>query len=213
MGRSEDAVLLRKASEVVHVLGGLLGDDVDDVIDGDDTEHTTVYVGDRHGQQVVAGHDLGDFFLVGIGFDADRVGNHHVADHASRRGRDQAADRNDAAQGTHLIDHVQVEDRLVVVGPGAQRFDGLLGRHLRVEGDEVGHHDPAGAGLGVELGLLELRARLLREQVDDRLAPFFRDPLDQLEQVVDLQAVEHPGQPLVVDRLEDFGQHLGRQLA
>jgi hypothetical protein len=213
VGRAEDPVLLGQAGQVVHVLGGFLGDDVDHVVHGDHTQHAPVHVGDGYGQQVVAGHDLGDLLLVRVHLHAHGIGDHQVADQPGRRSRHQAAEGHHAAQGALLVHHVEVEDRLVLVGPGAKRVDRLLRRHLGVERGEIRHHDAAGARLGVELRLLELRPEVVREAVENRLAAFLGDPIDEVQQVVDLEPVQHPRQPVVADGFEDLGEHLRRELA
>ena len=65
--RREDAVLLREAGEVVHVLRWLPRDHVDHVVDGDHAEHAAVDVGHRDREQVVARDELRDLLLVGVG--------------------------------------------------------------------------------------------------------------------------------------------------
>ena len=47
---AEDAVLFMQTGQVVHVLGGFFGDDIDDVIHRDDAEHPIVDVGHWNGE-------------------------------------------------------------------------------------------------------------------------------------------------------------------
>ena len=46
------------------------------VVDGDDALEPALVVDDRHGQQVVAGDDLGDLVLVGQHADGHRLVDH-----------------------------------------------------------------------------------------------------------------------------------------
>jgi hypothetical protein len=69
---------LVEARQVVHVLRGFFGDDVDHVVHRDDAEHATLGIGDGEGQQVVVGYEAGRFLLVGIGADRDRTRDHEL---------------------------------------------------------------------------------------------------------------------------------------
>jgi hypothetical protein len=211
--RAEDAVLLREAREVIHVLGGLLGDDVDHVVHRDDAQHAVVDVHHRRGEQVVAAHDVGHLLLVGLGPHRHGLADHELAHRASRRRCHESANRDHAAQGAVFVHDVEVEDRLVAVADRPDRIDGLLGRHLLVEGDEVGGHHPAGARFRVELGLVKLVQTVGGQAPEHLLAALLGQPLHQLEQVVDLQAAEYVREALVRDRVEDLGKHLVGQLA
>ena len=69
-----DALVARHAGQAVDVLGRLVLDDVDDVVDGDDADELVLLVDDRDRQQVVGGDLPRHFFLVGVDADADEVG-------------------------------------------------------------------------------------------------------------------------------------------
>ena len=71
---------------------------VDGVVDGDDALEVTLAVHDRHGQQVVAGHDLGDLLLAGVGPDRHGLVVHERGDARVRLGHDQVPQRQDADQ-------------------------------------------------------------------------------------------------------------------
>ena len=67
-----DALVAGHAGQAVDVLGRLVLDDVDDVVDGDDADQLVLLVDDRNRQQVV-GRDLPrHFFLVHVDAGADR---------------------------------------------------------------------------------------------------------------------------------------------
>ena len=66
-GGREDTVLLGEAREVIHVLGGLLRNHIDHVVDRDHAEHRAVDVRDRDRQQVVAGDQPCHLLLVRLG--------------------------------------------------------------------------------------------------------------------------------------------------
>ena len=58
----------------LQVLGVLLGDDVQGIIDRDDTQDMTVLITDGHGNEVVLGHLVRHLLLVKVGGDP-----HHIA--------------------------------------------------------------------------------------------------------------------------------------
>jgi hypothetical protein len=198
---------------VIHVLRGLFGDDVDDVVDRDDAQHAVVHVDHRCSEQVVAADDVGYLLLIGLGPHRDGLADHELAHRAPRRRCHEPANRDDAPQGAVLVHDVEVEDGLVAIADRPDRVDGLLGRHLLVQGDEVRGHHPAGARLRVELGLAELVQAVGGKALQHLLAALLGQPLHELQQIVDLQAAEHVGEALVRDGFEDLGQHLVGQLA
>ena len=59
------------AGEPIDVLGRLVLDDVDHVVDGDDADQLVLFVNDRDREQVVGGHQPRDFFLIRVGAHAD----------------------------------------------------------------------------------------------------------------------------------------------
>ena len=60
-------------ADLLHVLGLLLDEDVDDVVDRDDAEELAVLGHDRHDVQVVLRHAARDVLLVHRRRDADRM--------------------------------------------------------------------------------------------------------------------------------------------
>ena len=73
------------AGQPVDILGRLVFDDVDDIIDGDDADQFVLFVDDRNRQQVVAGDVLGHLLLVGIHPRANQVGRHDPLQRCLRR--------------------------------------------------------------------------------------------------------------------------------
>ena len=71
--RVEDRLVGGDAAEPVDVLGRLLVDDVDHVVDRDRAQEAVVPVDHRHREEVVPGDEPRDLLLVGVGGDA-----HHL---------------------------------------------------------------------------------------------------------------------------------------
>ena len=66
-GRREHAIVAGDAGQAIDVLGRLILDDVDDVVDRDDADQLVLLVDDRDREQVVRRDLARDFFLVRIG--------------------------------------------------------------------------------------------------------------------------------------------------
>jgi hypothetical protein len=209
----EDAVLLGEAREQVHVLGRLLVDHVDHVVDGDHAQHAALRVGHGDRQQVVARDQLSGLLLIGVGADAHGLRDHQLRHAAVGRRRDEAPERDHAAQAPALVDHVEVEDRARLVSGRPDPLDRLLRGELLVQRDESRGHHAARARRRMTLRPLELLALRAGQVPHDLCPPLLRDSRDQLQHVVDLEPPDHVGQALVGERIGDRRQLLGRQLA
>ena len=104
--RREHVLVGGNARQTQDVLGGLVLDDVDDVVHGDDADQLVLVVDDRNGQQVVVGHLLGDLLLVGVDAGLDQLRRHDPLERRLRRDQQQSAQRHHAHQVTPLVDDV-----------------------------------------------------------------------------------------------------------
>ena len=123
-GGVRDPLVTGHAGQPIQVFGGLVLDDVDDVVDRDDADELVLLVDDRHGEQVVRRDLPRDFFLVGVDADADELGRHDALERRLRRDEQQAAQRGDADQVAARIDDVEIEHHLDVAR-ALQRRDRL----------------------------------------------------------------------------------------
>ena len=73
-----DLLLLVDSAHPVDILGCLLVDDIDDVIDGDDTDHPSVLIDNRQRSISVFGEEPGHGLLIQIGPDRNHVVVHDV---------------------------------------------------------------------------------------------------------------------------------------
>ena len=112
--RREHAVVAGDAGQAVDVLGRLVLDDVDDVVDGDDADELVLFVDDRDREQVVRRDQPRDFFLVGVGPHAGQIGRHDPLQRRRRRHEQEPAQRHDADEVAARVDDVEVEDHLDV---------------------------------------------------------------------------------------------------
>jgi hypothetical protein len=135
------------AAELLRVLGVLLHDGVDHVIDRHDADHPAGGIHHRDGQQVIPGDETRHVRAVG-----QRRHGHRLArrpdggDAGLRVAEDELAER----QGTgelmvariHDIDGI---DRLAGGPDRADMLQGARGRPIRWHADEFRGHDSAGA--------------------------------------------------------------------
>jgi hypothetical protein len=108
-GRVQDGLVAGRPTEALDVLGGLLPDDVDDVVDRDHPQQAMAAVDHRDGHQVVLGDEPGDLLLVGFRGHAHRLLLAQEPDRSRRVGRDQPPPGQAAHQMVVVVDHV--EDR------------------------------------------------------------------------------------------------------
>ena len=100
------------AADLLQVLGLLLRQDVDDVVDGDDAEQGPSRVDHRHRVEVVLRHLAGDLFLVLLGRDGEDVGAHDVGEDVAGIGDDAARAAWRARGAVVLVDRVDGVDGL-----------------------------------------------------------------------------------------------------
>ena len=121
-GRGLDPLVARHAGQAVEVLGRLVLQDVDHVVDRDDAGQLVLLVDDRNRQQVVGGHQPGRFLLVGVDPHAEDVGRHDPLERRLGRHQQQPAQRRHADQVPAGVDDVEIEDHLDVdARSGARR--------------------------------------------------------------------------------------------
>jgi len=139
------------ASELLHVLGGLLDHGIDDVVDRDDAEHMAPLIHDRNGKQVVFGDKPGDVLAIGRRRYGDwppvRGNRQH---RVLRRAGDQSAKRHWLDQDLGFrIEDVNGVDRFPRLLDFADIIEGLADRPCGRDADEFRGHDAARGILGV----------------------------------------------------------------
>ena len=84
-------VIRQNSSHLLHILGGLVGQDVDCIVDGDDTDEHALVVQNRHGGEVVALHLTGHIFLIVRDLHGDHIIVHDVLNGSLWVGQQQTA--------------------------------------------------------------------------------------------------------------------------
>ena len=74
--RAERPFFDADSGHLVHVLCGLVSDNVDNVVHGDHAHEAAVVIHNRERQEVVFGDQSGRFFLIDGNLSADRIGDH-----------------------------------------------------------------------------------------------------------------------------------------
>ena len=77
-------VVRQNSSHLLHILGALVGQNVDCIVDGDDTHEHTLVVQNRHCGKVVALHLTGHVLLIVGHFHSDHVIIHDLVDGSMR---------------------------------------------------------------------------------------------------------------------------------
>ena len=132
-------VVGQNSCHLLHILGALIGQDVDSVVDGDDTDEHTLVVQNRHRGEVVALHLAGHILLVIRDLHGDDIVVHDVHDGGRGVRQQQAAGRHDAQQAVALH-HIAGVHRLGVLALFADGVKGLAHGHVLAQADILGGH-------------------------------------------------------------------------
>jgi hypothetical protein len=196
-------------AHLLDVLGGLLVDDVHDVVDRDDALHLARSVHDRDGHEVVVLEDLGDGLLLHHVRDHDDGLAHHVADVRLGLGREELPERDDADQGAVGSEDVEVADDLPELARLlAEVQDRLVDRHVDPEPPVAWVHQAAGDVLGVGEERRDLAVRREIEHREQDAPLLLGGFLDEVGRVVGLEQAQ-PVAPLLGREVEQELDVLG----
>ena len=203
----------------------LLADGVDHVVVGDGAKQPALVIHHGHGHEVVPVGNLDDLHPVGLGGDADEVGDGDLVETGLGGHGDQDADVNNAGQLARLVDHVDVSHALGVDLGVAEVLDGLLGGGALSDGDELAGHQPAGGIVGILEKLLDLVGLIVGHKLQHALgllavhaahnvgAHIRRHGVDDLCELGVLGLLHQLLLDLVVDLLENDTRLVGLQEA
>ncbi|VUX07992.1 Uncharacterised protein [Faecalibacterium prausnitzii] len=170
-------VVGQNSCHLLHIFGALIGQDVDRVVDGDDTDEHALVVQNRHRSEVVALHLAGHILLVIRDLHGDDIVVHDVHDGGRGVRQQQAAGRHDALQAVALH-HIAGIDRLGVLTLLADSGEGVTDGHLLPQTDVFGGHQAAGRALGVVQQLVQaltgLAGRLFQHPLDHACGHIFQ---------------------------------------
>ena len=153
-------VIRQNGRHLLHILGGLVGQNVDCIVDGDDADEHALVVQDRHGREVVALHLTGHILLIVRDLHGNDVVVHDVGNGGLGVCQQQAAGRHNAQQTVPLDDVVGV-DRLCVLALTADGGQRIADVHLLAQTDVFGRHQTAGRAFGVVQQLIQALTGLL----------------------------------------------------
>ena len=184
------------AAERRDVLGGLLLDHVDHVIDVDDADQALGLVHHRGGDQVVALEHARHLLLVGGGENAPPVRVHQFGDMNRALGAQQAVEPHRAEQLLGVVHHVKLEKPVRQVGGFAHVVDRVADRPVRRHRDELRLHAAAGGVLRIVQDLLDRAALGLRHLLEDLGLLILGQRLDDLRGIVGIEVADAFGDGL-----------------
>ncbi len=157
----------------------------------DDTHQTILHVHDGQGQEVVFVQGLGHILLVVHGAGPDHVGVHDVLNDVVLVGQQQVTDRQHTQQTAGGVGDVQDVDGLQLAADAADALEGILHRHILLQGQELHVHDGAGGILGIFQDLVDRFAHLRRGLIQNADDHAGRHLLHDVHGVVQVQLVQH----------------------
>ena len=139
----------RQRGHLFHVLRGLLLQDIDGIVYGDDAHQPVFPVYHGQGGKIIAGEQTGHILPVVQRGDGDDVGLHHVAQNGAAVGQQQILDGHQSQQLPGGADDIAEINGLLVHAGAADVVKGLPDGHAGLQVYKLRGHDAAGAVLGV----------------------------------------------------------------
>ena len=175
--------------------------DVHDVVVGHHAHDVAFVVHDGHGKIIVVRQKIGHFALVHVIRHGDHaLARHGIAHDGPGTRQHQVAQRKHPHQFVVLVHHIGVVGAFLVLHLAADVSDGLVGRHVLFQQDQLGVHD-TGRGVGVEV-----------QQVAQLFGIFARQLAQQDVAVFLVQLVQHVGGVVGLHLGDDLGGHVGIQV-
>ena len=172
-----------RADDLLHVLGLLVPDNVDDVIDGHDAEQPVVEIDHRQHGVVVSSEGAGDGLPVDTGANGlDRL-LHELADSLAGAAQQQVAHADHALDAAIVGDHHQVLEPLGD-RPGPDRVNGLGDGHVAAQREVIGGHQAAGRLAVVPDQVSQRRRGGQRHRGEQVFPERLRHLLEQVHRVV-----------------------------
>ena len=159
----------QNGGHLLHILGALIGQNIDCIVDGDNAHKHALVVHNGHCGKVVALHLTGHELLVIGDLHGDHVVVHNIDQRGIRVCQQQVTGRNNTLQAVALHNIVDIDGLGVLALPpdGIQRLPDI---HLFFQPDIFRGHQAAGRALGVVQQLVQALAGLL--------GGFLQHPLD-----------------------------------
>ena len=191
------------SSHLFDILRRLFFEDIDDVIDGDDSDETVLVVDNRHGGEVVLLEHIRRLFLVGKGIDADDVVVHDLADDVCLLLEEKIADRDGADQQALLVKDIADIDGLGVESETLDPLDRILDGHGLDEVDVLDRHDASRGILRIAEEVVDVRAGIRAGVCQNFLYDVGRHLLEKVGRVVSHHVIDDVRSFLIGKGLDD----------
>ena len=208
-------VIRQNGCHLLHILGALVGQDIDCVIDGDDTNKHALVVQNGHGGKVVALHLAGHILLIVRDLHGDNVVVHDLGDGGVQVSQQQAARRDNAHQAValHHIAGVHGLGVLALLTDGVER---LRHGHILPQADIFGGHQAAGRAFGVIQQFVQALTGLLGGLFQHTLDHTCRHIFQQVGSVIQTHLLDGTHQLHIREGVDQivagFVGHIGKSL-
>ena len=126
---------------IEHFIGGFLLEDVDGIIDGYYADEALFFIDNGDGEEIKLFERVGNFFLGGIGGDADGIFGHDFLDNDIIIGYEQIFQADHAFELAAIISDIERIDGFFICRLITYFFHRLADCHASGEGDILGSHD------------------------------------------------------------------------
>ena len=198
------------------ILCSLFFQDIDNVIDGDDTDHTVLLVDNGHGREVVFLESPCGFLLVGQGIDTDDIVVHDLSDDVIGIEDDQIPQSDRSYKDPLFIQDITGVNSLGIQPDFTDPLNGVSDRHVLPQIHILDGHDTAGRilrileqeidigpGIGTGVG---------QDLFDDVGRHFLQHVFQQVSRVIRHQVIDDGRRFLVGQGLNDILLVIGFQI-
>ena len=193
------------AAERLEVLLGLLLDDVDDVVDGDDADEPILGVDHRRRDEIVACRTSAPPPPgPPVTRDAAAILVDQLGSGTGRRGAQQHVERDRALPALLGVDDIDLVEPVRQVRRLAHVVDRLADGPVRRHRDELGLHPPAGGIFRIIEAALERDALGQRQLLENLLLVLLVEVFEHLDRIVGFELADALGDGLRRQFLEDF---------
>ncbi len=169
-------------------------DNVHDIVVRYHAHDMPFIIHNRHGQVIVVGKQVGDFFLVRVPCYADHIlAGSYIADYRARPCQHEIAQGKNSGQKVMLIYHITIIGAFLVFHLAANVGNGLIHGQVVFQEDEIGVHH-AGRRIGIEIQQMAEVFRILPVH-------FFQNGVAALG----FQLVQNVGRVVPIHLRYDFG--------
>ena len=186
--------LFTGSSHSQNILCGFMPDNIDDIVNRNDSNQSIGIVDNRNGQNVIPFDELCNLFLIGIGSNRENLGCHEPFQWCLGSNNNQLTQRADTDQFTIFIDNVQIERHLNLRMFLLKRCNCFFSGCFFAKSNEFGNHYTAGRIVFVAEEILNFSGLFFAHPFQDGIRLFFWNLSEKICNIICGHGLENVGE-------------------